>query len=128
MATMNQQSRNEVIQHLKVQLGQLERNQARPKEPLAISSGVQAFDQLLPREGLAMGMLMEWLSAGYGSGVATLALVLAGSMPAQCGAAVVIDDSCDFYPPAAVALGISPHRTLVVQPGGMKDTLWAWEQ
>ncbi|MCI0642673.1 MAG: hypothetical protein L0Y72_21585 [Gemmataceae bacterium] len=119
-------ARAELIQNLKEQLRRLER-QERRADGAAVSTGLAELDRLLPEGGLEPGTLLEWLSAGEGSGAATLALVLAARVQER-GAVVIVDERREFFPPAAAALGIALSRTVVVQPAKPRDALWALEQ
>ena len=78
----------------------------------ALSSGFPALDRALPEHGFRPGTLVEWLFHGEGDGTATLAFRAAvGALRAAGrggGAVVVLDRSGEFYPVAAVALGIEP--------------------
>jgi len=120
-------ARSQQIEDLREQLRQMEHT-LRPDDGPTVSTGVPAFDQLLPGQGLSTRTLLELLSTREGCGATTLALVLAGRMQNQGGALVVIDERQEFFPPAAGALGVSLARTLVVQPARARDALWAWEQ
>lgn len=93
-----------------------------------ISSGCPSLDQALPEKGFRSGTLVEWLAAGDGSGAAMLALLAASQACRQEGAVVVLDRTGEFYPPAAVGLGIEPRRLIVVYPGSKADHDWALDQ
>jgi hypothetical protein len=43
-------------------------------------------------------------------------------------ALVIIDERREFYPPAAVSLGLDIDRTIVVRPRNHQETIWALEQ
>jgi len=74
------------------------------------------------------GMLVEWLADGPGTGVDTLALLTARSAVASDGVLVVIDRRGEFYPPAAVGMGIDPRRMILLRPDTLADQSWAWDQ
>ena len=108
-----------------------------------VSSGCPALDRILPENGFRAGTLVEWLSYGPGDGAATLAFRAvacalraagAGSRHPLAGregdgrAVVVVDAGGEFYPPAAVALGIEPSRLIVVHPNNRADHTWALDQ
>ncbi len=98
-----------------------------------LSSGCPALDRALPEHGFRPGTLVEWLFCGPGDGTATLAFRAAvGALRAAAGrgggAVVVLDRSGEFYPLAAVALGIEPARLIVVHPGNQADHTWAFDQ
>jgi protein ImuA len=179
MSDISDQDRQTTLQHLARQLDRLERTHRRPanaageSEAAAVSTGVEAFDRLLPGNGLAGGTLIECFATGAGSGAGTLACVLARRFVGevgdqrsevrgqeaggrrqgatqggrwsgtQCsvpstqdsplnphgnGAVVVIDPHREFYPPAAVGLGLELDGTIVVRPESERDVLWALEQ
>ena len=95
----------------------------------ALSSGCPALDRALPGKGFRPGTLVEWLFRGEGDGTATLALRAAAAvLRAAAGAVVVLDRTGEFYPLAAVALGIEPARLIVVHPGNKADHTWALDQ
>ncbi len=93
-----------------------------------VSSGCEPLDRLLPDEGFRRGTLVEWLAAGWGSGVGTLALATARAACRDGGALVVLDRRREFYPPAAVRLGIDPRNLIVVRANGDADNDWALDQ
>ena len=92
------------------------------------SSGCPPLDRLLPEAGFPRGAVIEWLSAGEGSGAAMLALIAAREAIASGGALVVLDRRHGFYPPAAAALGIDLGRTIVLRAARAGDELWALDQ
>lgn len=113
-----------------------------------VSTGSPALDRLLPTGGLVRGTLVEWLADEPGSGAATLALFAAAqatqrTLPATptfsadqrpaaaqatAGLVVVIDPQREFYPPAAVGIGLDLSRLLLVRPDSPAAALWALEQ
>jgi hypothetical protein len=117
----------QVVAELADRVRQLE-HRRRPAGEAAITSGHQRLDRLLPDAGFRRGTLVEWLSAGPGSGAGTLGLIAAREAAAQGGAIVVIDREGLFYPPAAVRLGIELARLIVVRPASAEDHDWAWDQ
>jgi hypothetical protein len=95
----------------------------------ALSSGCPALDRILPENGFRHGTLVEWLASGPGDGTATLAFRAAVRAAGGDGRAVVVmDASGEFYPLAAIALGIEPSRLIVVHPGSQADHTWALDQ
>src|SRR5262245_24449427 len=103
---MSQAAKLDLIRDLKDRVQQIESSQRRALKADCISTGCEAFDQLLPGPGFECGTLTEWFNAGAASGAATLALVVASRALQQGGACVVIDGAGEFYPPAADSLGI----------------------
>jgi protein ImuA len=81
---------------------------------------------LLPEKGFRSGTLVEWLVAEEGAGAATLALDAASR--AGGGSVVVLDRDHEFYPPAAVRLGIGPARLIVLHTTKKADHDWALDQ
>ncbi len=73
-------------------------------------------------------MIVEWVREGAGSGAARLALPMAIEALQRGGALVVIDDRREFYPPAALRLGLDLDRTIVVRPRNRQETIWTFEQ
>ena len=92
------------------------------------SSGLRIIDKLLPGQGFRRGTLAEWLACGAGSGAQSLALLTAREACREGGALVVFDRTGEFYPPAAVRLGIDPQEMIVVQAASLADNLWALDQ
>lgn len=123
---MSRASRLELLRDLKDHLGRIERPQSNRRE--IFSTGVPALDELLPRKGLAWGTLVEWLSESEGSGAMVLTLAIIADVLGESGSLVVIDGRQEFYPPAAVGLGIPLERLVLVRPENDRDALWAWEQ
>ena len=115
------------IEALRRQIARLE--QPRPTGGNApISSGCGPLDRLLPGGGFRRATLVEWLSAGEGSGAASLAMAAASQACRDGGAVVVLDRRREFYPPAAVRLGIELQDLIVVQAGSEADNQWALDQ
>jgi len=97
-------------------------------DPTLLSTGAAPLDRLLPEGGLRRGMLVEWLSAGRGSGAALLALIAAREASREGGAVVVCDRAREFFPPAAWGLGIAARQLVVVRPRSLADEQWVVEQ
>lgn len=103
-------------------------NGRRQGQSECLSSGCEGLDGLLPDRGFRYGTLVEWLISGDGSGGETLALIAARHACRQGGSLVVLDESREFYPPAAVSLGIALDKLIVVQAANAADNLWALDQ
>lgn len=95
-------------------------------EPL--STGVPELDRLLPAGGLRQGTLVEYLAGGTASGTVALACAAARAACDDGQACVVVDRLGQFYPLAAVALGIDLARLIVVRPASATGALWAVDQ
>ena len=93
-----------------------------------VSTGCEALDRLLPGHGFRRGTLVEWLAAEPGGGAATLAFYAAREAARQGGVLVVLDRAGEFYPPAAIRLGIAIEKLLVVQAVEEAETTWALDQ
>jgi hypothetical protein len=116
----------ELVRSLQEQLRGWERDHRGPGE--IVSSGSPALDRLLPEGGFCRGTLVEWLSAGEGSGAATLALAIACRTCREAGALVVVDRPRRFYPPAAAGLAVDWKWFVIVRPRNDRDEAWALDQ
>jgi len=88
---------------------------------------------MLPAGGLRRGTLVEWLGDAKGSGAATLAVMAAAEACRGGKSLVVVDHGGEFYPPAAVRLGVAPNRLIVVrittnERQSKVDCAWAFDQ
>ncbi|MBS0265338.1 MAG: hypothetical protein JSS02_25615 [Planctomycetes bacterium] len=92
------------------------------------STGIPALDGLLTPGWLRPGMIVEWVTAGAGSGAARLACPMVTQALHRGGALVVVDAQREFYPPAAVQLGLDLTRTIVIRPHSQQETIWTLEQ
>ena len=118
-----------VLQDLRARLRQMDRSGGVSRGAGALSStGFAALDALLPLGAFRAGMIIEWIVEGAGSGAARLALPAAVLALQNGGALLVIDDRREFYPPAALRLGLDLDRTIVVRPRNHQETIWALEQ
>ncbi len=113
-------------------------------EPVRYSTGGAVLDELLPHGGLRPGTLVEWACGPDGSGALLLALTAAASIlrhpAAEQRPLAVLSSAADrhpadpyeqFYPPAAISLGIPAESLLVIhQPSKVAaaDWLWAFDQ
>jgi hypothetical protein len=124
--TSRPQTTRELVRSLQEQLRGWERDHRGRAE--IVSSGSPALDRLLPEGGFCRGTLVEWLSAGEGSGAATLALAIACRTCREAGALVVVDRPRRFYPPAAAGLAIDWKWFVIVRPRNDRDEAWALDQ
>ncbi|QDT11269.1 hypothetical protein K239x_32630 [Planctomycetes bacterium K23_9] len=93
------------------------------------SAGCQAIDDLLPSGGLRVDALTEWVAASTSSSAGVLSLIAAANQLRQSASPlVVIDTQGDFYPPAAIALGIPADQIVLVQTQRHADVVWAIDQ
>lgn len=115
------------VEALRQEIARLE-GTAQRQQATWIPSGLAALNRILPGRGFCTGTLVEWLAAGEGAGATTLALMAASQACRQGGGLVVVDGRGDFYPPAALRLGIEPARLIVVRTGNKADHHWALDQ
>jgi protein ImuA len=126
---VNANDRAIVVQHLRNRLRQSNRSAGHGTgEKSPFSTGIAALDELLSADAFRAGMMIEWIVDGAGCGAARLALPMAIQSLQNGGALVVIDDWREFYPPAAVRLGLDLDRTIVIRPQSRQEVIWALEQ
>ena len=117
-----------VVQDLRERLRQMNRAGVRGRDENSLSTGVAALDALLPAGAFRAGMIIEWIVDGTGSGAMRLALPAATQALQNGGALVVIDEQKEFYPPAALRLGLDLDRIIVVRPRNHQEAIWTLEQ
>ena len=93
-----------------------------------ISSGCQTMDRHLPNGGYARGSMLELLRNGPGSGVSSIALMIAKQAIVDGKYLVVVDPQRQFYPPAMKSLGIPLERVIALQPANHADAIWGLAQ
>jgi hypothetical protein len=103
----------EVLEDLRRQIRRIERRPARREGLLA--SGRPEVDALLPGGGFPRGALSA-LSGGPASGKTGVALRVLREAQAGGSLAAFVDGRGEFYPPAALALGVDLARLLIVRP------------
>lgn len=122
-------SRAEIVRELSERLRALERS-----DRLSVGSrevvgiGIEPLEGILPARGFQQGTIVEWLLEGEGNGAGALILRIVAKILSSGGAFVVVDDRHEFYPPAALGVGIDPEKMVIVRPGCARDALWAFEQ
>jgi hypothetical protein len=117
----------EVVNILAEQVRRLEGSWRAAEKGPGITSGWPSLDRLLPGGAFCRGTLVEWLADGRATGACTLALTAAREACREAGSLVVIDREHEFYPPAALELGIDLARLIIVRPRD-KDHAWAVDQ
>lgn len=118
---------------------QVDRLQARGRlsggdsEP-RFSAGSPSIDQLLPHGGLRRGTVVQWVGES-GGGAWSLAMIAAAAIAKSEMSGgkplVVFDLNQEFYPPAAVALGVPADRMMVIHKKAHHtrgDMIWAIDQ
>ncbi|MEM6690878.1 MAG: hypothetical protein AAF664_15705 [Planctomycetota bacterium] len=126
----------EVLRRLRARTGcitAVERNQ----KHLWFSTGCRSIDRILTKHGLRVDGVTEWVADSDAGGAAALSLAVLAhrlNQPAaedptwRRRAVVVVASPHQFFPPAAIALGI-PHDNLIwVQPQTRSDAVWAIDQ
>ena len=103
------------------------RSRPRSRRPV-VSTGVPALDASLPHGGLPAGAITELLSHQPGSGVMRLAIQCARQAVRAGGVVAVVDTQNNFYPPAAVQLGLSVEQLLIVRTRRPAEAFWAVDQ
>ncbi len=93
-----------------------------------IGSGCRAMDRHLPGNGYARGSMVEMVRNGNGTGVSTLAMLIARQAMTDGKYLVVVDPQRQFYPPAMRSLGIPLERVIALQPTNYADSVWGLDQ
>ncbi len=93
-----------------------------------ISSGYPTMDRHLSNGGYARGSMMELLRSGPGSGVTSIALMIARQAIVEGKYLVVVDPQQQFYPPAMKSLGIPLERVIALRPANHADAIWGLAQ
>jgi len=120
------QSNASTIEQLNAQLREMERS--RPPARQVVRTNCPQLDQMLPRQGILRGSIVEWLTDGPGCGAFALAFVAARQALRDGRSLVIIDRRKRLYPPALSAWGIDLNRVVMIHPKSEKDELWALEQ
>jgi hypothetical protein len=116
------------LEELRRRIARLETGAGRPADGRLVSTGCTVLNRLLPERGFRCGSLVEWLSPGEATGAGTLALLTAREACRGGGLVIVLDRRREFFPPAAVRLGIDPEQLLVVHADNAADHDWAMDQ
>lgn len=121
--------RENVIEKLQRKIHRME-TVSRIDDGSVVRSGCHAIDRMLPDGGYKRGTLLEWFTPGFrnphhsgGYGVDFLSLLTAAKACEDGGALVIIDPNRQFYPPAAIALGINSGNLIILRPSGVASTV-----
>jgi len=118
----------EILEELRRQIHRMERRPARREGVLAC--GLPEVEARLPGGGFPRGCLSS-LRGGPASGKTAVALSTLRQAQAGGGLAAFVDGRGEFYPPAALSLGVDLARLLIVRPGTVRGEvlpgLWAAE-
>jgi hypothetical protein len=124
------QDRESVLRKLRNDLGCLLPKTGNETQAI-YSTGSESMDEMLPRGGLRRDAITEWVADSESSGAAVLSLIAAAnllSISVKSGPLVVVCGESGFYPPAAVALGLSVDRIIWVRPKRHADLVWSIDQ
>jgi protein ImuA len=95
----------------------------------SIPSGCGSMDRLLPTGGYGPGSMVELIRSGAtGTGVCSLALMIAKNAMKDGKFLIVVDTQKQFYPPAVQSLGIPIERVIAIQPTNHADIVWGMDQ
>jgi protein ImuA len=98
------------------------------------SAGSPSIDQLLPHGGLRRGTVVQWVGESGGGAWSLAMIAAAGIAKSEMSGGkplVVFDLNQEFYPPAAVALGVPADRMMVIHKRAhhtRSDMIWAIDQ
>lgn len=116
-----------IIRRLRAQVGCV--TTAPPPEVEQFSTGAEGLDRFLPRGGLCVEGITEWVAEAEGCGAAAFSMIATSRrLNSVNGPLLVVGGEGVFYPPAAVALGIPAHRVIWVRPTRHADVVWAIDQ
>ncbi|WP_146454688.1 ImuA family protein [Rubripirellula tenax] len=123
-------SREQILQQLRVQAGCISTVEAAAGPTVeTFSAGHSDIDAMLPRGGLKVDSVTHWIGDNHSNATCALSLVTAaGRIAAHPGPLVVVAREADFYPPAAVSLGIPADRIIWVRPNSHADAVWSIDQ
>lgn len=94
----------------------------------SLSSGCASMDRCLPNRGYACGSMIELVRTVPGSGVSSLALMIAKQAIEKGKYLLVLDTQKQLYPPAIKSLGVPLERIIVLHPNNHTDAVWAMDQ
>lgn len=116
-----------ILRQLRSQVGCVT---AAPADTVEIfSTGSAGADRLLPRGGLRVDGISEWITAAEGCGAAAISMIAAASrLNSVAGPLLVVAGEGVFYPPAAMSLGIPAERIIWARPTRHADVVWAIDQ
>ena len=118
-----------VVEQLRARLRGMRREQQGENDrKRGASTGIAPLDALVSPSLFRPGMIVEWVMAAKGARGALLAIPMIQQALAGGGGLLVIDERREFYPPAALRLGLDLERTIVIRPANSQETLWALEQ
>ncbi len=126
-------SRDDILKQLRVQARCInttadDHSVQKPSVPV-FSTGNSDLDSMLPHDGLAVATVTEWVAANPATPAGAIALVAAARrLNRHPGPLVVVAKPEDFYPPAAIALGIPAPRIVWVRPSCHADAVWSIDQ
>jgi hypothetical protein len=109
-----------LLQMLRSKIANIASSQT-PRASSRVSTGMAAFDALLPQGGLRGGMVVELVSATDGAGAWTLGLMLARRACRDGQFLLVVDGQTWFYPATVGRLGFDLRQCFVVRPARWQE-------
>jgi protein ImuA len=119
--------RQSVLRDLRTKVGCINTIPPTDRQPV-LSTGSALINGLLPRGGLRLDAVTEWVAEAEGCGADALAMIVAAIQLQASSGPLVIVSGKNFYPPAAVALGVPAERIILVRPTRHADVVWAIDQ
>lgn len=126
MQALESASRAEKLAQLAEKIRRL-RAVRRPHTCERFSTGLAPLDEALGG-GFSLGSLHELIGSCSGAATRSLALLAAARVAGAQRWIFHIDTGSDFYPPAAVRLGICLERLVVIRTRRQEEALWVGEQ
>ncbi len=122
-------TRDEILRDLRAKAGCISTVEESGPTVETFSTGNADLDQRLPRGGLRVDSITEWVGQNHASVAGALSLVTAAVRLARhSGPLIVVARDGEFYPPAAVAMGIPVARIIWVRPSCHADAVWSIDQ
>jgi protein ImuA len=121
------ENRNIRLEELRRCIAGMEETRRRQRHT-TVTSTCEELDNLLPDGGFRRGTLVEWISSGDGTGACTFAMLAAREACRNGGVLAILDRHGEFFPPAAVRLGVALEQLMVVRTEHTADHDWAMDQ
>ncbi len=116
------------IEQLQTRIAQMEATYRPERSDTVVSSNCPPLDAVLPQGGFLFGTLVEWFADGVGDGAVGLAIQASRQALCTGRVLVVVDRRGQFYPPAAVEMGMDPKQLVVVRAKTQDEQFWAIDQ
>jgi len=115
----------ELVRQLQNRIRGLEKSRSATLTEEFVSSGCPALDRLFPEGGLRRGSLVEWLTAGTGSGPRRWPCFVPGK-PARTAVPWWWSTPAPGVPTRAAAWGLDLQQVILLYPATSQDECWAW--